>query len=296
MNRGDLDGLMALYADDITWAGNDKAALRQFLEGRMAFNAQYEVTDCRAQADSVACRWTSTDDLASAAGVEKISGSLTFAIHNGFIQLFATPVSAESATDWERVLGFFDWVARNHPEISPQIYDSNPDGDQLRSELVTEWVALGVVEEWQRAINQGDLEAFMALYAEDALWGDVDKAGIRDFFGWRIGLNAHYEATDCAVEGNAVICRWTTSDDFFQSAGVDSLSGSMTFTIRNGLVMNHVEGSEPQSAAEWDRVLGEFDAWVLATHPELLSDERHGFTAEAAELQLQLVEEWMTTR
>ena len=36
-----------------------------------------------------------------------------------------------------------------------------------------------------------------------------------------------------------------------------------------------------ESAADWDRVLGEFDAWVEATHPELLDDDRHGFVNHA---------------
>jgi hypothetical protein len=195
-------------------------------------------------------------------------------------------------------MGFFDWVSLNHPEPASPVYGDGPDGDRLRSQLVAERVALELVEEWERTINLRDLDGFMTLYAEDSLFNEDDKAYTRDFFGWRIGLNAHYEASDCQQQGDTIACTWTTSDDFFQTAGVPFLTGTMTFTIRDGLITRHDDSPGSASVADWNRVLSEFDTWVQDTHPELMDSARHGFvvfTADAAELQLQLVQEWMKT-
>ena len=177
------------------------------------------------------------------------------------------------------LVGVGGWLLIADPEPAP--FGS---GDDTR---------LLVAERWQSTINNADLEGFMALYSEDAQWGEADKDGIRDFFGWRAALNAQYRLTDCEVGPDTVTCVWSATDDFFQTAGVDTLEGRMTLTIRDGLIWRLLDlPISPRSGNDWRRVFDELGEWVQANRAEsyIAHLER---TPETAGLHLQLVREWV---
>ena len=97
-------------------------------------------------------------------------------------------------------------------------------------------VALQLVE----AINAQDLEAALALFAEDAVVTSVSPEpfeGKAEIQGWLEGMisdNFHLEEVIAEVNGNVVVGHDTMSMDSMSFYGIDTLTGVSETTVENG--------------------------------------------------------------
>lgn len=78
-----------------------------------------------------------------------------------------------------------------------------------------------VVEKYLDAFGKNDVDAQLALFADDAKLisydkgrlSFTDKAAIRNWLEFQAALNSHLINNDCKADGGAVACAWTLGND-----------------------------------------------------------------------------------
>jgi hypothetical protein len=166
---------------------------------------------------------------------------------------------------------------------------SNDDLDRVRSFI--------------DAHNAGDVDAFVALHAPDAVVRERSHAGMGTLatdrwiaeYVWKAGVDYRLELGECWLDDSIVVCSVTVSDILLEAAGM--VWGAHTIRLEwdeAGLVMFF----ETTGYLYWADVvrspIDTFYEWVRAEHPDeadvmftRTNDLR--FTAEAAALWQQLM-------
>ena len=104
------------------------------------------------------------------------------------------------------------------------------------------------------AMNAGDVEAALTLYAEDAVlnlgaFGKFSgKEGLRRAFENEVSLNASWEVSDFQVEGNTVTLKSVYTSDMMRSLGV-TLEAVEVVTVEDGLIVSDVWTATDESLA-----------------------------------------------
>lgn len=134
---------------------------------------------------------------------------------------------------------------------------------------------IAVVEAWVAAREAGDIDAVMALLADE---GEIFEIGIhlddnrerlrRNFeaqgvAGWAI------EETGCEADGELVTCRYQQEDDILRRWGL-ALTGEHRYVVRDGLLVRIQRIHDRQSANAVYAVTDAFRSWVAEEHPELV--------------------------
>jgi ketosteroid isomerase-like protein len=111
-----------------------------------------------------------------------------------------------------------------------------------------------------RAVNEamsaGDLEAVLALYADDAVLdlgalGRISaKEELRGFFQHSFSQNATWETSDYQVEGNAVTFKSRYSSDMMSSLGV-TMEATEVIAIENGKIATDTWTATDESMAAY---------------------------------------------
>ncbi len=110
-------------------------------------------------------------------------------------------------------------------------------GTLLAQESNPEALARSVFE----ALNAGDVEAALALYADDAIldlgtFGKFSgKEEIRAAFEKEVSLNAFWEVSDFQVEGNTATFKSRYTSDAMRALGV-TLEATEVMTIQDGKI------------------------------------------------------------
>ena len=87
------------------------------------------------------------------------------------------------------------------------------------------------VQAWVDALNSGDVDAALALFADDLKF-DVfeyharNKDELRGIFDWLAGLETKYQIKECQTKEDRVVCTMPVSDACI--AGYDPVAGLMT--------------------------------------------------------------------
>ncbi|MEZ4869884.1 MAG: ester cyclase [Caldilineaceae bacterium] len=116
------------------------------------------------------------------------------------------------------------------------------------------------------AINAGDLEASLALVAENvvsiALPPPPDTNGVfagheayRGLNSYLIGNHADFEFIDIQVNGNTLTFRALLTEDLFRAAGVFPIEFSGTAVVQDGLLVSETWIMNKQAAARLDKAL-----------------------------------------
>ena len=106
------------------------------------------------------------------------------------------------------------------------------------------------------AMSAGDLEAVLALYADDAVldlgaMGRISgKEELRGFFQDRFSHHATWETSDYQVEGNAVTFKSRYSSDRMRSLGV-TLEATEVIVIENGKIATDTWTATDESMAAY---------------------------------------------
>jgi ketosteroid isomerase-like protein len=191
-------------------------------------------------------------------------------------------------------------------------------------------VNLEIVEAYQDAVNRGDLEAIMALFAEDAvltmtnvpvliageqvpLWigpelrapflvvnmdALVGKAQIRAYHDYSVGIDTELQVDNCTVTEGTVACTAIETDDWLSAAGLaPSVYTSAVFTVEDGLIREVRVTLSPESAQATTQTLWAFGFWVMENSPDEFArlftpDGKYIHSCTCGELAVRLAQGW----
>jgi hypothetical protein len=162
---------------------------------------------------------------------------------------------------------------------------------------------MSLVQAYHDSWNRGDVDAHMALYADDAEceivgYGSlVGQEQIRGYKEYYAALNVDVQFSDCTVEGNTVTCQLSRHDDVLRKAAAGPVSISAVFTVEGGLIQKHVGALLEESAPAYYQTSGAFIGWVKENRPEAMAklftpEGQFVFSGETGELVASLVKEW----
>lgn len=112
-----------------------------------------------------------------------------------------------------------------------------------------------VIRSVYEALNAGDVEAALAIFADDAVldlgaFGRFSgKEELRASFEREVSLNAHWELEDAQVEGNTVTFTSRYTSDDMRALGV-TLEATEVVTIQDGLIVTDTWTITEESIAE----------------------------------------------
>jgi hypothetical protein len=132
-----------------------------------------------------------------------------------------------------------------------------------------------VVQAWTAARNAGNVDAALALLAEDAdvldhkiserdarsaLRGVLEAQAIA---GWRV------EDRDCAVNGPSVKCRYSMHDALLRKCSL-AFAGTHEYRVDGGKLRNATRQHDAASRSDVYGALLRFRGWVQKNHPDAL--------------------------
>jgi hypothetical protein len=129
-------------------------------------------------------------------------------------------------------------------------------GALLAQESDPEALARAVYE----AMNAGDVEVALALFADDAVldlgaFGKFSgKEELRAAFENEVALNASWEASDFRVEGNTVTFKSRYTSDMMQALGV-TLEAIEVITIEDGKIISDIWTATEESLAAFQAAM-----------------------------------------
>ena len=156
-NDGDADAVLALFAPDANFIGNEGAAtagaFEQMLHWDIAQGTLYSMSECTttdAEPDApaeIACSYDHFDSLMQAAATEPVSYVATLTVDDGLIvdldkRRVAGGFAGSASTQFDT------WMGQNHPDDKPAVaccgWDSVEDATargQLPARYAQEWAA-----------------------------------------------------------------------------------------------------------------------------------------------------------
>ncbi len=128
------------------------------------------------------------------------------------------------------------------------------------------------VKAWVGAINNGDLEAALALMTQDATFQGAFTEPAPNVVDWWIDIGSKNVVPSCQSESDRVICTYIHSDGCIAAFGATGgLPVKMTFTLQDGKirqVLVETQGDEWASYGQWsDAEL----SWAQANRAEELA-------------------------
>ncbi len=113
---------------------------------------------------------------------------------------------------------------------------------------------VAVVKASLDAVNRGDVEAALALFADDATfrrppdsWTGTEQ--LRAMLQADVAIHSHIEASNFQLAGDQVTYTFKGSNDRFRSLGIDSIEGTTTVTVQGGKVTLVTTLPSPESRA-----------------------------------------------
>lgn len=163
---------------------------------------------------------------------------------------------------------------------------------------------LSLVQAYQQAKNNQDVEALAAMFAGDAefelvgMGTMVGSEQIRALDEYDVGINTWLEFSNCTEEGNTVTCDVVETNDWLDAAGLsENRYTSSVFTFEDGLITNISATLSPESAQALGQVLQAFTPWIAQNHPEAMptlftSENQFIYSRENGVLVVSLLREW----
>jgi hypothetical protein len=133
---------------------------------------------------------------------------------------------------------------------------------------------VGVVMTLTEARNAKDLDAVLAIYADDArvLGHDLDWPSRREAFEdvllTQFAMDWQVETSDCEVTGEQVVCAYRMHDTFHRALGLH-FEGRHRYEVVDGRITRH-DRHHRRGAREIEAAVSEFRIWVEQHHPSLV--------------------------
>ena len=132
-----------------------------------------------------------------------------------------------------------------------------------------------VINDWQQAMNKGDIDQALSYLAEDAMVtiapafdGNGIYNGQTEIRGWYEMLATGKGVTTlskCTVQGETVTCLNTYADEGLKSMGVDFLESDFVAIVDKGKILSYTVTARPESLAKFPPAPEEIaDSWTKA--------------------------------
>jgi ketosteroid isomerase-like protein len=321
INSGDVDAAVALLTDDAevtfrndTAAGKDQlSSLVNWLAGK---ETQYQITDCVWQGDRLVCSMSVVDGCIAASGApEGLPGMMIVnALEDGTLRNVVSVLSLVERKPYEAWLeAETAWASANRADEFAQAEGYSKEAGAMAIRLCQEYVAAmqaqstapqdptAIVQIWLDAINDGDLDAAMALMTPDAVIPGTGAPNrpARNVVDWWIDLKTRFGDLDCQQSGDKLVCNFIMTDDgcIAASGNTQGLPISYTVDMQDGKIHTLVLG--PIGGADWSRY-GKWSqeemAWVTAFHAdEIAGIDWDSYSTGGGDIVVKLCQEYAET-
>jgi ketosteroid isomerase-like protein len=290
LNAGDVDGVLALVTDDVSWfeLGGDHASgkeqLRTLLDWWVTLEAKHQITDCQPQADRVACRLSSVEACTAAFGATEgwpLKLVLVYGPDGKIQQVFST----KDGPQWNDLpkwwVGRNAWASANRPAELAKSTERTKEGGLIDARLCKDYAAsLAIDGKIQDAMSA----APMAI-AKDATVVDWPAPGGGDLVVLREGTNDWTCYPDwTASPGNDPECNDPVMEAWFRAlmAGdkqpPEITSAGIAYMLMGGSDPSNTDpmAAAPATGEDWVTspahvmliVPGGFDAKLFSTDPK----------------------------
>jgi len=134
---------------------------------------------------------------------------------------------------------------------------------------------LMLVESFQEAVNQHNVDKEMAMFTEDAKFEIVGlsmfsgKKKIKNIFEYDVGVNTQLQFINCKSEGNIVRCQILERNDRLDAIGISELKySSCTFVFKDNLIQSFSAEIPPDSVRYNNDVWQKFLPWFSENYPD----------------------------
>jgi hypothetical protein len=139
---------------------------------------------------------------------------------------------------------------------------------------------VSILHAYQAACNRHDIDACVALFAEDGAIVDAGRryagsAAVRAAHEYDAAVGGRVAFEAFAGDGEAVTCRFVFQDELDRLLGLDGFHQRARFAFAGGRIREFaVLGAEAEEIARHRGHKGPFLAWATAHHPEALAKRR----------------------
>jgi ketosteroid isomerase-like protein len=251
--------------------------------------AKYQIKDCQPQDGGMRCTVSVGDGCIAASGrADGLTGQLAFTYQpDGKVRKAVLTIDDPRVQDYARFSGASDaWVLVNRPEEWGKIDYGSRAGGAAMVKLCQEYAEslkapptpadpVAPVKAWVDAMNNGDVDAALALFTDDAklLMGALlfasGKNEVRAMLDADVGRETQYLIKDCQPAEDRVECAISFVDACTAASGVkDGLPMKMVFTLRDGKIGQSVMASEGGEQAIYDLWEHKMEIWAKANRAE----------------------------
>jgi ketosteroid isomerase-like protein len=315
LNNGDLDGALALMTEDATISGW-RPPVRGVLDWWFDIKTHYGVQDCQQDGEQLACDVIMTDDgcITASGNTHGLQLRHIFSMQDGKIHEVSYGEVANTE-DWDR---YWKWTEEEGAwaetfraeEWAKTDRATNSDAGEVAIKLCQDYadfleeqvpVITTSAQALVSAINSGDVDAALALLADDAKYAFwKDKAAgpdqLRAIFNWLAGKETQYQISDCEWQSLGVQCGMTVVDGCITASGAsDGLPGMMTFNVLEDGTLQSVVGVLSFSKRKpYETWLEAEAAWAGANRADELA-QAEGYSQEAGAMAVKLCQEYAET-
>jgi hypothetical protein len=309
-NTFDANAVGALFAEPFyaTYDGltmRDPAAWSRGWPYGMARgeHMRIKLRDCQVSGDSVTCTVGSTTDCFQMDVIE------TLTVKDGKITQLRHRTTPEEGAKWEAYSDdLTKWAERQDLEEARAWLSEDAKGvygydwGVALEALCKKYEAakgqaqdsVEVVKAWLDAINNGNLEAALALMTEHALFQGVFTDPPPNVLGWFIGGTFNYGAPDCKPSSDRLECTFVFHDGCSAAYGADDLTAKMTFAFQDDKIRRVVVMEGDGDWAGYDAWLGKMFAWAGTNRAEELA-QVEGYSQAAGAMAVKLCQEYAKT-
>jgi ketosteroid isomerase-like protein len=315
-NKGDVDAALAFFADSATAMGHFQAAskddLRMSFQWLAGMEAKLGAPDCKPGDGGVMCTFTYTDGCLAAAGIMDGVG-LRGAIDiqpDGKIR--AAPLAADGEgwgkyavwdnqfQAWARASHADLWINRERLEFAPEwVKLCKEYAESLKAAPTPATDLVAPVKAWADAMNAGDLDAAVALFADDAQWvGDPAASGqeeLRSLFDWWRGLETKYQIAECKPQADRVFCSISEVNACILAFGAaDGFPKDLVFTYRPDGKIQQASFTRGLEWNDFEGFLGQVGNWARVNRSEQFAQIQED-TFTGAPIVFKLCQEYAET-
>jgi ketosteroid isomerase-like protein len=327
INKGDVDAALELLADNALWSArytlnmdpykSSGKRVRRDFDYLVGMEAKSQVKNCQPQDDRVVCDWSLVDGCMVAFGApDGLAGKLVFIYQpDGKVREVSLTLDDPRLGDYTKFGIRSDaWAALNraeeHVKINPR---QSRLGGSLEAKFCREYAEslkaapptsaadlVASVEAWTDAINNGDVNAALALFTDDVrwdIWGNpaTGKEASRPLQDWLVALEAKLQITDCQPQADRVTCDLIYVDGCGAPSGApDGYPGKLVVVYQpDGKITQAIMARGELLADVWEW-WQDYNAWMQANHAadRLVAGEPNG---EGGALMLKRCREYAAT-
>ncbi len=154
-----------------------------------------------------------------------------------------------------------------------------------------------LVRAYQEAINQGDIDAVIALFHEDACINDEGILfQVRPFHEYEIGAQEQIILSDFTVEGDHITCFSHRINVLSRALDYEGKPLKMQFTIQGERISRLViPPSDVQEAKRLYAISNPFFTWARENYPEQVST-MNTVTLEGGQTLATLASQWQALK